>query len=88
LKADAVDEAIAALDGVVKQIEAFPGLKSWVNVGDRQTGKGLAVAVFDSGEALEAVTPQVNEILAGFGQYMSSPPTVEILEVYAQINNS
>jgi hypothetical protein len=87
LKPDAWDEAVAALDQVVGQIEAFPGLRSWVNVGNRETGKGVAVAVFESREALEAVTTQVNEILAGFGQYMSSAPSVEIDEVLAHIDN-
>jgi hypothetical protein len=87
LKPDAWDEAVAALDGIVGQIEAFPGLRSWVNAADRETGEGIAVAVFESSEALEAVTPQVNEILAGFGQYMSSPPSIAIRDVLAHIDN-
>ena len=88
LRADAWDDAVAALDPIVEQIAAFPGLRSWVNVGNRETGKGVAVAVFESKDALEAVTSQVNEILAGFGQYFSGPPTVEVGDVLAYIDNA
>ena len=87
LKSDTWDEALAALDGVVGTIEAFPGLRSWVNAADRETGEGVAVAVFETSEALEAATPQVNEILGGFAQYMSSPPSIAIRDVLAHIDN-
>ncbi len=88
LNVDQYDEALAALEPVMDEIKAFPGLKSWVNVGDRETGQGTAMAVFDSLEALEEVTDQVNQILAGFGAYFSAPPTVDIGEVVAHIDNS
>ncbi len=88
LNVDQWDEAIAALEPVMDQVGAFPGLRSWVNVGNRETGQGTAMAVFDSLEALEAVTDQVNQILAGFGAYFSGPPTVDIGEVVAHIDNS
>lgn len=88
LRADVWDDAVAALDPVVEQIAAFPGLRSWVNVGNRETGKGVALAVFESKDALEAVTSQVNEILAGFGQYFAGPPTVEVGEVLAYVDNA
>ena len=88
LKVDQYDEAIAALEPMLDQIGAFPGLRSWVNVGNRETGQGTAMAVFDTLEALEAVTDQVNQILAGFGAYFSAPPTVDIGEVVAYIDKS
>ncbi len=59
-----------------------------MNVGNRETGQGTAMAVFDSLDALEEVTDQVNQILAGFGAYFSGPPTVDIGEVVAHIDNS
>jgi hypothetical protein len=88
LKVDQYDEAVAALEPMLDQIGAFPGLRSWVNVGSRETGQGTAMAVFDTLEALEAVTDQVNQILAGFGAYFSAPPTVDIGEVVAYIDKS
>jgi hypothetical protein len=88
LKVDQYDEAIAALEPMLDQIGAFPGLRSWVNVGNRETGQGTAMAVFDTLEALEAVTDEVNQILAGFGAYFSAPPTVDIGEVVAYIDKS
>ena len=59
-----------------------------MNVGNRETGRGIAMALFDSLEALEAVTDQANQILAGFGAYFSAPPSVDIGEVVAHIDNS
>ena len=88
LKVDQYDEAVAALEPMLDQIGAFPGLRSWVNVGNRETGQGTAMAVFDTLEALEAVTDEVNQILAGFGAYFSAPPTVDIGEVVAYIDKS
>jgi len=88
VKVDQYDEAIAALEPMLDQIGAFPGLRSWVNVGNRETGQGTAMAVFDTQEALEAVTDQVNQILAGFGAYFSAPPTVDLGEVVAYIDKS
>ena len=85
LRSDTWDAAVAALADVARQIEPYPGLRSWVSVGDRETGNVIAVAVFESSEAHEAVTPQVNAILAGFEQYMSSSPSVGTYDVLAHI---
>ena len=87
LNTETWDDALATLDTVKGQLETFPGLRSWVSVGNRESGKGVAVAVYENKEALEAVTDQVNEILAGFGAYFTSPPTVEAGDVLAHIDN-
>ena len=82
------DEALALLGTVEAQVGAFAGLKSWVVVTNRESGKGVAVAVFDSRESMEAVTDQFNEILAGFGSFFSAPPSVDHGEVIAYIDNN
>ncbi len=82
------DEALAALGPLPDQIGAFPGLRSWVNIGNRDTSMGVAVAVFDSKESMEAVTDQVNEMLAGFGSLFAGPPDVAVGDVLAYIDKS
>lgn len=81
------DEAVAALDTVVERLATFPGLRSWVNVANRETGKGTAIAAYETEETLAASAPQVQEILAGFGQYMTSAPSVETGDVVGHIDN-
>jgi hypothetical protein len=88
LKPDSWDDALDALDAITERIGAFPGLKSWTNIGNRETGKGLTVAVYESKDAMEAVTSQVDEILSGFGQYFSAPPTIDVGDVLAHIDNA
>lgn len=86
LNTETWDDALATLDTVKGQLETFPGLRFWVSVGDRDSGKGTAMAVYESKEALEAATDQVREILAGFSGFFTSPPTVDVGEVLAHIN--
>jgi hypothetical protein len=37
---------------------------------------------------MEAVTDQVNELLAGFGKFFTAPPSVDHGEVIAYIDNN
>lgn len=88
LNTEAWDEALAMVATIEEQIGAFSGLRSWVNITNRESGKGVAVAVFDSQESMEAVTDQVNELLAGFGKFFTAPPSVDHGEVIAYIDNN
>jgi hypothetical protein len=88
LSTDAWGEALAMVATVEEQIADSAGLKSRVNMTNRETGKGVAVAVFDSREPLEAVTDQVTELLDGFGEFFSAPPSVDHGEVISYIDNN
>ncbi len=88
LNTEVWDEALAMVATIGEQIGAFAGLKSWVNITNRETGKGVAVAVFDSQESMEAVADQVTELLAGFGKFFSAPPSVDHGDVIAYIDNN
>ena len=88
LNTEAWDEALAMVATIEGQIGAFSGLRSWVNITNRESGKGVAFAVFDSQESMEAVTDQVNELLAGFGKFFTAPPSVDHGEVIAYIDNN
>jgi hypothetical protein len=87
IKTDRWEDALSSLRSVVEQIGRFPGLESWVNTANRETGNGNAVAVFASSEALRDATPEVTKIISGLGAYMTATPQVEIGEVLAQINH-
>jgi hypothetical protein len=82
------DEALEALAPLSEQIREFSGLRSWTNVGNRETGVGVAMAVFDSMESMNAVTDQVNEMLGGFASMFAGPPSIHVGEVLAHVDNS
>lgn len=56
-----------------------------MNITNRESEEGIAVAVFDSQESMEAVTDQV---IAGFGKFLTAPPSVDHGEVIAYIDNN
>lgn len=88
MNTDLWQEMLACGASVEKEIAAFPGLRSWTLVGDRETGKGTSFAVFDSREAFDAVNHHVNQILAEFRQYLSAPPTELLGEVLVHVDNT
>ena len=88
LNTDMWEEALAFGASVTDQIAGFPGLRSWVLVGNRETGKGTSFAVFENKQAFEAVNGEINEILAGFAVYFTSAPSEQLGDVLAHVNNA
>lgn len=88
MSTDSWEDMLAFGAAAKEQIAAFPGLRSWTLVGDRETGEGTSFAVFDSREAFEAVNDQVNGILAELGQYLTSPPRETLGEVLVHVDNA
>lgn len=88
LNTDMWDAMLAFGGSAEKQISAFPGLRSWTLVGNRETGKGTSFALFDSRAAFDAVNDRVNEILAEFRHYLASPPIEVLGEVLIHVDNT
>ncbi|MDH3189275.1 MAG: hypothetical protein OEM39_01340 [Acidimicrobiia bacterium] len=88
IKTDRWEDALSSLRSVVEQIGRFNGLESWINTANRQTGKGNAVAVFDSDVSLAEALPAITKIVNGLGAYMTATPQVEEGNVLAQINHT
>ncbi len=70
------------IGGLKGQVE---GLQSAYLLGDRQSGRGQGVALWDSREAMEAALPQLNQVLQQAAQFTTSAPQVEILDVLGQV---
>ena len=85
IKTDRWEDALSSLRSVVEQIGKFPGLQSWVNTANRETGNGHAIAVFDTDEALLNAEPAVTKIVNNLNAYMKATPHVEISDVLAQV---
>ncbi len=88
LNTDMWDEALEFGASVQDEIAAFPGLRSWVLVGSRETGKGTSFALFESKASFDAVNDDVNAILAEFATYFSSPPSETLGDVLAYVDNT
>lgn len=88
IKTDRWEDALSSLRSVVEQISKFPGLESWANTANKETGNGSAIAVFETGETLEESIPAINRIISGLGAYMIATPSLEVGELLAQIHHA
>ena len=81
------EEALAFGNSVRDQIAGFPGLKSWMLVANRETGKGTSFTVFENEEAFRSVNDQINKILSDFGQFFTAPPNEILGDVLVYVEN-
>ena len=70
------------IGGLKGQVQGFQGAYL---LGDRQSGRGQGVALWESREALDAAMPQINQVLQQASQFVSAPPQIEEYEVLAQV---
>ncbi len=70
------------IGGLKGQVE---GLHSACLIGDRQSGRGQGIALWESQEAMEAAMPQITQVLQQAAQFISSASPVEVLEVLGQV---
>ena len=87
LNPDLWEETLAFGNSVRDQIAEFPGLKSWVLVANRETGKGTSFSVFESEEAFLSVNDEINQILSEFGQFFTAPPNEILGDVLVHVEN-
>ncbi len=65
--------------------DSTPGFHSAFLMGDRQSGRGQGVALWESREAMEAAMPQIAQVLQQAAQFATSAPQVEVWEVIGQV---
>jgi hypothetical protein len=70
------------IGGLKGQVE---GLQSAYLLGDRQSGRGQGIALWESREAMEAAMPQINQVLQQAAQFTSTAPQFEVLDVLGQV---
>lgn len=81
------DEALEFGGSIKDRVAAFPGLKSWVLMANRETGRGTSFAVFESEESFRAVNDEVNGILSDFGRFFAGPPEEILGAVLVHVEN-
>jgi heme-degrading monooxygenase HmoA len=79
-----IDEGIEIYeDGYVPEAEQQKGFKGAMLLGDRETGKGMAISMWES-EADARATEQsgfVQQVLGRFTEIFAEPPTMEGYEI-------
>jgi heme-degrading monooxygenase HmoA len=82
--ADRIDEAIRIYrDSVVPAFKQQPGYRSTMMLSDRASGKGMAISVWETQQALEASEASgfYREQVAKFAPLFSAPPVREVFEL-------
>lgn len=85
MKAEKLDEAIALFrDSVMPEARKQKGFKGGHLLVDRETGRGVAVTVWDTEAAARQTgeeSPYLQTQLAKFGSMFAAPPVVEYFEL-------
>ena len=79
---DAVSIWTDKVAGILKQAKGFKGAYL---VGDRETGKGLTITLWDSKEDADAMNAALPQTLALFDGLFAAQPTLETYEVLLQV---
>jgi heme-degrading monooxygenase HmoA len=72
-------------DKVAETIKQAKGFKGAYLVGDRETGKGLTITLWESKEDADAMNAALPQTLALFDGLFAAQPSLETYEVLLQI---
>ncbi|HEY3033464.1 MAG TPA: antibiotic biosynthesis monooxygenase [Streptosporangiaceae bacterium] len=79
---DQIDELVATTKPFLPRArQQTPGLKSFMLLGDRHTGKIVVVSRWESEAAAQAAEPLYQEAIQELGRFMAEPPIREPYEV-------
>ena len=78
-----IDDAVNALEsGGLDKLKAIDGFKGMTVLGDRQSGKSLAISFWESEDALRASEEQVKGVRQETTEAAGAPePQIEVFEV-------
>ena len=81
------DQAVRYIqEQVIPSVRGIPGLKGAYWLGDRQTGKGLAITLWESVEAMQASEAMANQVRTQAVQAVAGTvQSVERYEVVGQV---
>jgi heme-degrading monooxygenase HmoA len=80
------DDAVAVWrDKVAATIKQAKGFKGAYLVGDRETGKGLTITLWESKEDADAMNAALPQTLALFDGMFAAQPSLETYEVLFQV---
>ena len=65
---DRWDRANGTLGPAKAEITAIPGLRLWLTVGSKESGEGVAVAVFEDYASQARGLNEIEQVLSGFAE--------------------
>ena len=82
---DKIDEAVSIWkDKLVPRLEQAKGFKGVYVMGDRETGKGLSITLWETKEDADATLAMQPQSLALFEGLLSGTPSVDTYEIVFQ----
>ncbi len=84
---DRWDRANGTLGPAKAEIAAIPGLRLWLTVGSKESGEGVAVAVFEDNASQARGLNEIEQVLSGFAETLVTPWHVIDGEVLAFADN-
>ena len=87
IRPDRWDKVNGTLGPAKAQIAAIPGLRLWLTVGNRDSGEGVTVAVFEDETSQAQGLEQIEHVLSGFVETFVSPWTAFDGKVLAFADN-
>ena len=82
MKPDAIDEAVARLEGMKDKIMGMPGVLQFINAAN-DDGTGYVVSIVESKEIAEANTEALMAVWGAFADLLEGIPTPEGFELRA-----
>ncbi|MFQ5426758.1 MAG: hypothetical protein ACE5EV_06735 [Gaiellales bacterium] len=79
-----IDAMEARIGEITESVQALPGAQA-VYAAWREDGAGVVTAIYESRAAAEAAAPQVREIWAVLGEFLSGPPSAEGYETVVRL---
>jgi len=83
---DKIDEAVSIWrDKVAPAIKQAKGFKGAYLIGDRETGKGLTITLWETKEDADAMNASLPQNLALFEGLFAAQPSLETYEILLQV---
>lgn len=86
LDPDRWDEVLAFSETIKHRISGFPGLTSWMLVGDPSSGRAVSFSLFEDRAAFAAVDDDINAIVADFRRFFVASPDEVLGDVVAHLD--
>jgi hypothetical protein len=81
------DEVLEFSEAIKERIGGFPGLLSWMLVGDPTSGRAVSFSLFEDRAAFSAVNDDINAIVADFRRFFVASPGEVLGEVVAHLDS-
>lgn len=80
------DEVLEFAETIKQRIAGFPGLLTWMLVGDPSSGRAVSFSLFENRAAFVSVNEDINVIVADFRRFFVTPPDEVLGEIVANLD--